>query len=199
MSNKYDDIDDTVLWQFVKVESDSLAFAELHRRFSAKLYALAYRKTGDREASEDLVQDLFVSLWVQKEHIFIEKAVAVYLFSALKNRIISHLRKQLIHQSFSLNDLDSELLVSHSANTVQDWIQLNEVQEVYKRELENLPEKSRQVFELSRSGLANKEIAELFGLAEKTIEFHISKCLRVLRVKLLDIVVIFLSLLFVNR
>ncbi|MVM38845.1 hypothetical protein GO730_17005 [Spirosoma sp. HMF3257] len=79
------------------------------------------------------------------------------------------------------------------------WIQLSEVQEVYNRELENLPEKSRQVFELSRSGLANKEIAELFGLAEKTIEFHISKCLRVLRVKLLDIVVIFLSLLFVNR
>ncbi|QDK77885.1 RNA polymerase sigma-70 factor [Spirosoma sp. KCTC 42546] len=199
MSNKYDDIDDTVLWQLVKVESDSLAFAELHRRFSDKLYTLAYRKTGNREAAEDLVQDLFVSLWVQKDHISIEKAVAVYLFSALKNRIISHLRKQLIHQSFSLNELDSELLVAHSANTVQDWIQLNEVQEVYNRELGNLPEKSRQVFELSRSGLANKEIAELLGLAEKTIEFHISKCLRVLRVKLLDIVVIFLTLLLLNR
>ncbi|GAB4010118.1 RNA polymerase sigma-70 factor [Spirosoma migulaei] len=199
MSNKYDDIDDTVLWQLVKVESDSLAFAELHRRFSAKLYALAYRKTGNREAAEDLVQDLFVSLWVQKDHISIEKAVAVYLFSALKNRIISHLRKQLIHQSFSLNELDSELLVAHSANTVQDWIQLNEVQEVYDRELGNLPEKSRQVFELSRSGLANKEIAELLGLAEKTIEFHISKCLRVLRVKLLDIVVIFLTSFLLNR
>ena len=197
--DRYDDIDDTELWRLIKIASDSRAFAELHRRFSARLYALAYRKTGDREASEDLVQDLFVSLWTQKATLSIEKSIQVYLFSALKNRIISLLRRQMIHKPFSLHEMDSELLVSHSANVVQDWIQVKEMQEAYHRELENLPEKSRQVFELSRSGLTNKEIAELLGLAEKTIEFHISRCLRVLRVKLLDVVSILAALIYFHR
>ena len=185
MRNQYCDIDTNALWQLVRMKADSLAFAELHVRFSAKLVALAYRKTGDEDVSEDLVQDLFVTLWVQRESLSIDKAINVYLFSALKNRIISHFRKQLLHKSVSLDAVYPEVLVSHSANVVQEWIQVQEVQEIYLRELENLPEKSRQVFELSRSGLANKEIAEQLGLAEKTIEFHISKCLRVLRVRLL--------------
>ena len=198
MRNSYRDSDANALWQLVKMEADSTAFAELHARFSAKLYALAYRKTGDSDASEDLVQDLFVTLWVQRETISIDKSVNVYLFSALKNRIISYLRKQILRKSVSLDEVYSEVLVSQSANVVQDWIQVREVQEVYLRELKNLPEKSREVFELSRSGLANKEIAEQLGLAEKTIEFHISKCLRILKVKLLYVVGILSTLLLLN-
>lgn len=185
MQNPYRDNDADALWQLVKLGADPTAFAELHARFSEKLYALAYRKTGDSDVSEDLVQDLFVTLWVQKETLSVDKSIQIYLFSALKNRIISHFRKQLLRQAVSLDEVYPEALVSHSANVVQDWIQAREAQEVYRRELDNLPEKSRQVFELSRSGLTNREIAEQLGLAEKTVEFHISKCLRVLRVKLL--------------
>ncbi|RRB02152.1 sigma-70 family RNA polymerase sigma factor [Larkinella rosea] len=198
MHNPYRDRDAQALWQLVKLEADATAFAELHARFSAKLYALAYRKTGDSDVSEDLVQDLFVTLWVQKETLTIDKTINVYLFSALKNRILSHFRKQLLRNLVPLDDVYPEVLVSHSANVVQDWIQLREVQDVYLRELNNLPEKSREVFELSRSGLANKEIAEQLGLAEKTIEFHISKCLRVLRVKLLYMVGLVSALLLLH-
>ncbi|MGM9508105.1 RNA polymerase sigma-70 factor [Larkinella sp. GY13] len=198
MHNPYREMDAQALWQLVKTKADSAAFAELHARFSGKLYALAYRKTGDSDAAEDLVQDLFVTLWVQREALSIDKTVQVYLFSALKNRIISYLRKQILHKSVSLDEVYSEVQVSHSANVVQEWIQVREVQEVYLRELKNLPEKSREVFELSRSGLANKEIAEQLGLAEKTIEFHISKCLRVLRVKLLYVAGVVSTLLLLH-
>ncbi|MDR6808498.1 RNA polymerase sigma-70 factor (ECF subfamily) [Dyadobacter sp. BE34] len=183
MSKDYRDNDDLELWQLAKVSDDSLAFAELHRRYSPRLYALAVRKTGNSEVSEDLVQDLFVHLWLQRTGITIEKAFNLYLFSALKNRIISYLRKQLIQHTISLNDIDLETLSSQSANLVQEWLSLKEVQEIYSRELANLPEKSKQVFEMSRSGVPNKEIAQLLDLSEKTVEFHISKCLRVLRTK----------------
>ncbi|GAB3253786.1 RNA polymerase sigma-70 factor [Larkinella harenae] len=197
MQTPYRDNSADALWQLVKTEADTLAFAELHVRFAEKLYALAYRKTGDRVVAEDLVQDLFVTLWIRRETIFVEKAVHVYLFSALKNRIISHLRKQLLYKSVPLDDVFSEVTVSHAANVVQDWVQAREAQEVYSRELKKLPEKSREVFELSRSGLANKEIAEQLGLAEKTVEFHISKCLRILRVKLLYSLGIIATLVFI--
>jgi len=183
MSNAYRDSDDLELWQLAKVSDDSLAFAELHRRYSSRLYALAVRKTGNIEVSEDLVQDLFVHLWLQRAGIAIEKAFNLYLFSALKNRIISYLRKQIAQHTVSLNDIDLETLSSQSANLVQEWLSLKEVQEIYSRELANLPEKSKHVFEMSRSGVPNKEIAQMLDLSEKTVEFHISKCLRVLRTK----------------
>ncbi len=183
MSKAYRDRDDLELWQLAKVSDDSLAFAELHRRYSSRLYALAVRKTGNSEVSEDLVQDLFVHLWLQREGITIEKAFNLYLFSALKNRIISYLRKQIVQHTVSLNDIDLETLSSQSANLVQEWLSLKEVQEIYARELANLPEKSKHVFEMSRNGVPNKEIAQMLDLSEKTVEFHISKCLRVLRTK----------------
>lgn len=183
MSNAYRDNDDLELWQLAKVSDDSLAFAELHRRYSSRLYALAVRKTGNIEVSEDLVQDLFVHLWLQRAGITIEKAFNLYLFSALKNRIISYLRKHIVQQTVSLNDIDLETLSSQSANLVQEWLSLKEVQEIYSRELANLPEKSKHVFEMSRNGVPNKEIAQMLDLSEKTVEFHISKCLRVLRTK----------------
>ena len=183
MSKAYRDSDDLELWQLARVSDDSLAFAELHRRYSSRLYALAVRKTGNIEVSEDLVQDLFVHLWLQRAGIVIEKAFNLYLFSALKNRIISYLRKQITQHTVSLNDIDLETLSSQSANLVQEWLSLKEVQEIYARELANLPEKSKHVFEMSRSGVPNKEIAQLLDLSEKTVEFHISKCLRVLRTK----------------
>jgi RNA polymerase sigma-70 factor (family 1) len=183
MSKAYRDNDDLQLWQLAKVSDDSLAFAELHRRYSHRLYALAVRKTGNIEVSEDLVQDLFVHLWLQRTGITIEKAFNLYLFSALKNRIISYLRKQLVQHTVSLNDIDLETLSSQSANLVQEWLSLKEVQEIYSRELANLPEKSKHVFEMSRNGVPNKEIAQMLDLSEKTVEFHISKCLRVLRTR----------------
>ena len=120
MDKAYRDSEDLELWQLAKVSDDALAFAELHRRFAPKLYALALRKTGSSEVSEDLVQDLFVHLWLQRASIRIEKAFNLYLFTGLKNRIISHYRKQLIQHTISLNELDVETLTSQSANLVQE-------------------------------------------------------------------------------
>jgi len=183
MTNQYSEKVDQELWQLAKAVDDSRAFAELHRRYSFKLYKLALAKTGNSQVSEDLVQDLFVSLWLNKADINIEKGLNVYIFSAIKNRIISHFRKQINKTNISLDEINVETLVSQSADLVQEWMHLNEVQELYSSILAEIPEKSRQVFEFSRSGVPNKEIALSLDISEKTVEFHITKCLRILRLK----------------
>ena len=183
MNTRFQDTDDKALWQRISAKEDALAFAELHRRYAAKLYALAYRKLGERTAAEDIVQDLFVYFWTHRQAIVIEKEVPVYLFTSLRNRIISSLRKKIAPKAVSLDDLPAQSLLAHAANPVQEWIQHQELQALYERELSALPEKSRQAFELSRSGLTNRETAELLQITEKTVEFHISKVLRILREK----------------
>ncbi|MPR33029.1 RNA polymerase sigma-70 factor [Salmonirosea aquatica] len=184
MNVNYRHIEDKILWNLVGSEDDSLAFGELHRRYAAKMYTLARRKLDDQAAAEDLVQELFVSFWLKRKEIRIEKDIDVYLFTSLRNRIISSLRKKLYEKSVSLHDIPDQTLASHSANPVQEEILLSELQVAYDRELGKLPEKSRRVFQLSRSGLTNRETAELLEITEKTVEFHISKALRILREKL---------------
>lgn len=184
MKNEYQSKEDSELWHRVQDDDDSAAFAEIHRRYSPKLFDLAQRKLGDATTAEDIVQDLFVAFWLNRTTIQIDKTFNSYLFSALKNRIISHLRLQYVKKSVSLENAESGSLAVYSANLVQDWIQANELQEIYYQEIRSLPEKSRQVFELSRSGLTHKEIADLLQLTEKTIEFHITKCIRQLRGRL---------------
>lgn len=184
MKNEYQSKEDSELWHRVQDDDDSAAFAEIHRRYSTKLFDLAQRKLGDATTAEDIVQDLFVAFWLNRASIQIDKTFNSYLFSSLKNRIISHLRLQYVKKSVSLDNAESGSLAIYSANLVQDWIQANELQEIYLQEIRSLPEKSRQVFELSRSGLTHKEVADLLQLTEKTIEFHITKCIRQLRTKL---------------
>jgi RNA polymerase sigma-70 factor (family 1) len=188
MNNSYSHWEDLDLWNEVKVHSNKEAFTQLHHRFSTPLFRLAYRKTADAAVSEDLVQDLFVTLWIQRDRITIKKDVNIYLFGALKNRIITQLRKAIGSNESSISEIDPDLLAGYSTNTVEESILVNEVQKQYEYQLQQIPEKSRIVFELSRSGLTNKEIAELLGIVEKTVEFHISKCLKILKNNLIYLV-----------
>ena len=188
MKIRYNDKEDKELWQLVQAADDTRAFAELHLRYAAQLHALAFRKLGDGPVAEDVVQDLFVGFWVNRGSIHIERTFNSYLFSSLKNRIISYLRTQITKTSKPLDALEPSEYGAYSSDQVQEWIHAAELQEIYLIELDALPPKSRQVFELSRSGLSNREIAGLLSLAEKTVEFHVSKCLRVLRHKMKYIV-----------
>ncbi len=194
MNNSYSQWEDLDLWNEVKDHSNKEAFTQLHNRFAAPLFRLAYRKTADVAVAEDLVQDLFVTLWMHRDRIIIKKDVNIYLFGALKNRIISQLRKMMGNTAHSLSEINPDLLISYSNNTVEESIFVNEIQEQYEFQLKHIPEKSRVVFELSRSGLTHKEIAELLGIVEKTVEFHISKCLKILKNNLIYLIILIAGL-----
>lgn len=190
MNYNYSEWTDLELWKEVKENSNKDAFTQIHNRFARPLYSLAFRKTANATVAEDLVQDLFVTLWMNRDRISINKEVNIYLFGALKNRIISHLKKVIGTNEQSINDINPDLLHSYSNNSVEESFNVKEIQTQLDFQLKHLPEKSRVVFELSRSGMTNREIAELLGIVEKTVEFHISKCLKILKSNLIYIIIL---------
>jgi len=190
MTDYYRELDDVHLWLQVKEMADSDAFAELHKRYSGKLFFHAHQKTGDGDVAEDLVQDLFVELWTRREQLSIEKAIGPYLFSALKNRVISYLRKEMTRNAMSLEAATPQALSTYAYNHVDEQVSYNELKRQYDYHFNHLPEKSREVFELSRNGLTNREIAGRMNIVEKTVEFHISKCLRVLKGNIIYLLVL---------
>ncbi len=190
MAFRYGLHNDEHLWQLIQDHADQEAFACLHERYAEELYRLAYRKTGHADVSEDIVQELFIALWIQRSEISIIRSVKNYLYTSVRNRVISFLRDVMSSKTTSLSVLSLENSGHFSGNGVEEKMIYEDTRDRYEQILNTIPERSRTVFELSRNGLSNKEIAASLNVVEKTVEFHITKCLKLLREKLIHILLI---------
>lgn len=162
-------------------EKDAYQF--LYENYYQALCVYASSLTQDDAVAEDLVQNLMIKLWNKKPEIVINKSLSNYLYRAVYNLFISHYRK---HKREI--DLLAELRVSASSEMLEEETDhLQEKLTAVKHEIHNLPERTREVFMLYKmDGLQHKEIAEYLNLSIKTVEYHISKALKLIKDKLKD-------------
>ncbi|MBB6502886.1 RNA polymerase sigma factor, partial [Pedobacter cryoconitis] len=122
---------------------DSVAFTEIYNRYWKILYGIAYNRLKDLQSSEDVVHDVLVSLWKNRENAVIENITA-YLATAIKYRIF-HLLKRAM--KFSVEERDREKS-EHLTDTgdLEDRIHYILLLELMNEEVEKLPEKCRMVF-----------------------------------------------------
>jgi RNA polymerase sigma-70 factor (family 1) len=181
MPNLYQAYSDFDLIALLKGD-DILAFDTLYARYFGKLYNHAYEKLHDRFLAQEVVQDLFVSFWQNRYKIEVHTSLASYFFTAIRYLIINQFRKQMLYEQ----KIDKMALTqSQSTNETNEWLDYKDLQFEYQAALQELPEKCREVFTMSRNGASNKEIAESLNISTKTVEQHITKALRTLR-KLLN-------------
>lgn len=171
----YSVLEDNELLNRVRL-SDAKAFDEIYLRYWRKLYALAFYHLKDSEAAEDIVQEVFTSLWAARERSDI-KYLYTYLATAIKYAVFHHFA-QPYNSTTSLEGLLSLPVEQPSA---ESRLLLDEI----NREINRLPEKCRLVFHYSREeGLGNKNISEKLNISTKAVEKHITRALRQLRVQL---------------
>jgi RNA polymerase sigma-70 factor (ECF subfamily) len=174
----YEDID---LVEMVRIDHDQLAFQEIYMRYADPLFHLAFRKTNSKEAAEDIVQITFIKLWARRDKLKINHSLKAYLYTSTKNNVISYYLRQLSKKTVTL-DLVLEDLPPQ--DTTQQDIDYANTLKLFNQSLQELPDKCREVFVLSRKGFSLKEIAEIKNISPKTAEVHIGKALRYLRKKL---------------
>lgn len=134
------------------------------------------------EEARDIVQDVFVKFWNNRQKLDIQFSIRSYLFIAVKNRCFDLLRKQ--NRSIKLHEISNE---NDTGDESFETYILTELEALFNNSLNKLPERCREIFELSRlHGLKNREIAEKLNLSEKTVENQITKALHILRVELKD-------------
>jgi RNA polymerase sigma-70 factor (ECF subfamily) len=175
---------------------DEGAFAEVYKRYSFRLFTVAYQKLKSREAAEELVQDLFENLWARRVTIQVEQ-LDYYLFSAIKYRIINYIRTQKLRTGYQLY---LQVTASEKNTETEEVLALNDLTTALLAAVQDLPEKSREVFQLSR--LEHYSIAEIsvrVNLSEKTVEYHLTKSLKLLRRYLREFLLTLLPLLFFLR
>jgi RNA polymerase sigma-70 factor (ECF subfamily) len=159
-------------------EGDRNAFSQVYERYWSPLYQLAYQKVRSREIAEELVQNLFVSLWEKRETITIRE-LRPYLFTALRFSIINHIESDQVRERFITY---YESFVQQATHQPADELALRDLTDAIERSLHTLPEQTQQVFRMSRFDcLTIPEIADKLNLSEKAIQYHLSKALRVVR------------------
>lgn len=157
--------------------NDESAFTMLYDRYFRILFNYAYSKVNDQFAAQEIVQELFVSLWQQRQKNTVNSCRS-YLFSCVKNQIISYYRKEYTRK-FHYDQWEAHC--ESSVNLTDQKILTSDLERQYEQALILLPPKCKEVFILSRKGHSNKEIALQLLISEKTVEQHITKALRVLK------------------
>ena len=173
--------DEQIVSRFNATE-DPAVFAEIYRRYHAQLYSAAYKRCSSTDATEEIVQDLFIKLWKNRSNIKITSSLSGYLFTTIRNMVLNHIQKEAVRKKiqwlsgFEKADYD---------NSTEESVLVKDLNHHIDSKLSTLPDKCRSVFELSRKHhKSNKQIASELGISEKTVENHITRAIRFLRVSL---------------
>src|ERR1700712_841455 len=162
--------------------NDMQAFTEIYNRYWKKLFSIAANKIHDLDDAEEIVQDIFVSLWKRRDKICSINTLSPYLAVSVKYRVIKLLDKQNNQQKYASYSKDH---ISIADCSTEQWLEFEELKDRLMKYVEELPEKCRLVYQLSReAGYSQKMIAGEMGISEKTVEAHLGKALKTLRARL---------------
>jgi RNA polymerase sigma-70 factor (ECF subfamily) len=167
-------------------------FEALFREHFTGLCYFARRYTGDLDTSKEIVHSVFVRIWENRSEFDWEKPAKSYLFTSVYNRSLNFIRdnKKFIRPETA--DLQN-MTVNEVAFT--DTLETAELESRIRSALQRLPEKCREVFELSRfEGKKYTEIAEHLNISVKTVETQMSKALGILKEELKDYLMILILL-----
>ncbi|MDF2479205.1 MAG: polymerase sigma-70 factor [Sphingobacterium sp.] len=160
-------------------QGDQRAFSVLYDLFAPDLTSFIGKKISSREAAEDILHDLFISVWKNRALIQEIESLPAYLFSSCRYLVLAHYRKEMkMHITQGVEHLEFE----DQSIPIEDRLYYRYVIDIVAKEVENLPQKCQEVFKLSREYyMSNKEIAQKLGISESTVEKHINKAIRHLR------------------
>jgi len=165
-------------------EGDREAFAEIYHRYWKLIYAHVYKMLRDEEDSKDIVQEVFGNLWIKTESIKHNTNIAGLLYTSARNRVFDLIEKNKVRSDY-IGEIAS--FMSDPVNHQVDAIDEKRILEILEREIQKLPPKMREIFELSRKdNLSHKEIASKLNISEQTVKKQVQNALKVIKPKLND-------------
>ncbi|WP_282016558.1 RNA polymerase sigma-70 factor [Marinifilum flexuosum] len=162
----------------IKLTRDN--FRKIFDQYFASLVGFANTFVSDIELSEDLVQEVFVSLWEKQDEYQNEVTLKVYLYRAVRNKCLNNIKHEQVKNKYiaeSVPKLETE-------EFFLDQVLSEEVSRLLYRFIGELPKQRQQIIRYSLLGLKNPEIADIMGLSINTVKSHKLNAYKELREKL---------------
>ena len=175
--------------------ADQEAFRQIYESYVKKVYRFVYRFVRNADESEDLTQEVFLSIWEHKQTINLSKSFDGFIFTIAYRKIIDYYR---LASKKPFTELD-DVFISNIASEMHsdELLVKHQIESIYEKALQEMPPKRREVFLLSRhDGLTNQQIADKMHISIKTVENQMTSALSFLKSYLLNSDGIALSLFF---
>lgn len=173
---------------------DHSAFTEIYHRYKRLLYTHAYQRLRNEQEVDDIIHELFATLWLKRDHIQFNTNLAGYLYTAVRNRILDYVAHQKIESTY-ISSFSG--FINQSENFTDFLLREKQLTALIEKEIAALPAKMREVFELSRKeNLSHEEISRRLGISKKTVKSQVNNALKILRTRLSVIAWIFLILFY---
>ncbi|QES90227.1 RNA polymerase sigma factor [Rhizosphaericola mali] len=174
----YASYNDTQLLSFIK-SGNAEAFKEIYERYWERMADYVIKVIKNETEAQDIVQEIFISIWKRREIIEIKGELLAYLLKSARNLSLRYIEKNLNKQSFyqSLNNhLNDFQFTNFTA------LELKELEEQINNAIEALPAKMQEIFKLSRfENLSYKEISERLNIADTTVKKQISNAIKIIK------------------
>lgn len=160
-------------------QGDEAAFADLFHHYRDYVYTVACRLTDSPALSEEIVQDVFLKIWIKRDTLPGIRDFKSYLFIVSRNHIFSAL-KQLTRRQGVVDEFASLLPVA--GNVTDDSVLEKEYRELLHQAIDRLPPQQKQVYLYCREqGLKREKVAGLMQIAPETVKAHLAKASRYIR------------------
>ena len=164
---------------------DEPAFAELYNRYWLELYDTAYMRLHNKEQVEDIIQDIFIKLWIRRAELQIENPQA-YLHTAVRFRVFNYVERDLAHESF-FEPFES---IAFATSSADEKILEKELLDLVHAYIESLPDKRRKIFLMHiKENLTTKEIAERLNISQKTVQNQLATSMQGLHSKIAPVII----------
>jgi RNA polymerase sigma-70 factor (ECF subfamily) len=167
---------------------DVKMFEFIFKAYFPRLRAFAGKFIEDRGIAEDIIQDVFLKVWVNRKTIA-EETFQSYLFAMVRNACINHIKHKRIADQYNI---DVQHLAKEEGLYYADFFSdpfhrtvFNELHQEIETIIQDLPDQTQKIFRLSRfEGMKNSEIAAMLNISVRTVEKHNTKALQKLKAHL---------------
>jgi RNA polymerase sigma-70 factor, ECF subfamily len=177
---KQEPVSDEMLLNAIATHNDAKALEQLFQRHYAPLCRYVYTIVQCRYTTEEVVSDVFMKIWNQRQVIQIQSSLKAYLLTSVRNLSIDYLRRQARRRTVGTDAIHSDISCSYTS--AHDRLVGEEATTIIEAAIERLPRQGKVIFRLSRDGgMKYREIADHLGLSIKTVETHMTRSLVYLR------------------
>lgn len=157
-------------------DGDEAAFERLFHAYYEDLCQFATQYISSSEEVEDLVQDIFFSIWKRRQALDPQQSIRGYLYNATRNESYKRLNRKKRRSTSS--EAQKELQERSLEGSPEQMLRNKELEAEAQKALQALPERRREIFLLSRQhGLTYAEIADLLNISIKTVETQMGRAL----------------------
>lgn len=160
-------------------KDDQLAFRKLYDHYRNRVYSVAYKLTRSSNTANEIVEDVFLKIWLRRTDLFKIHDFSAYLFIITRNDTYKVLKRIAKNYKFTLINDDDQTLAH---NDTEEQLIYKDYREILDGVVGQLPKQQKLVFKLIKEeGFRREEVARLLNLSPETVKFHLSQAVKKVR------------------